>query len=833
MVLVLLAASVGNYYNGTFSGTHLGDGSQLTGITSNGLDFRTWQIATNFHVGTNIFHANQNGCYCDSNLYTGGGHDDTTAIQALLNKGLGKPIEVILDGPCLISGTLFLTNNNVYFHGLNRGCGLFVAAQCGLANILMTGWPFVQVTNSMVACMTINGNGLNQTESKSWEWGLGCDQWVCGLWFTGGDNLVLSDLELRDTVSYSGSGYRGFGIVLWATGRTLIDRVDFYRNDYGGDDFLHFWGGNAGNSGNIGVGVTRLQNSTCNHSFVDAGQGDDVISCNYNESTYECSTNTFPWLTPWVNGMPVASSLEIVNFKDFSTTRNAVINFHIDGTGPGNFSTYCLTNLFVDGLWSQFSRISMNIDNGPEVDGAVLSADLRNVHNTSIAFMHRAVGRLNIAGFVCDAPYVSGMTAVAWPQVANPFVNMPSGPFYPTIRFADRQTNVTISGISGYFNYGYTNPIVAQAAAFNLPATGLPKVSIANSAITGNSPVYADLLLNGTFSGVVPQGTVTFSGVIADSDLVVASNAPAVVVGAYYPGATTNQCVGATTFYITNGQVTAVGTDPDLASYLSRANVTNATAITAFNVFVTGLKWDAIWPTLFGLWPLYGVNHTQTAQNLITNAYNIVWYGDLLVTDSRHTALGVTNAVAGGYGDTLFVPSTAGVTVNDYHLMVWNQTTAGMGTGHPDDGTEAILMGFQRYVLGTYGALLAQSGNVIATYGPFDQNRLAVGYTTNTVTPYYCKGFIYAQADATANHESALFGSGGMAFNVSYTHNSVADISAYLFGSHKYDGSSTSLIGQDYTQLSGASVGHSLSAANMLKYYQRWLALQTALGRVP
>ena len=54
---------------------------------------------------TEIVYASQAGARLNSNLMTGGGSDDTKALQKVLNHGAdGRAAELVVDGPALVSG---------------------------------------------------------------------------------------------------------------------------------------------------------------------------------------------------------------------------------------------------------------------------------------------------------------------------------------------------------------------------------------------------------------------------------------------------------------------------------------------------------------------------------------------------------------------------------------------------------------------------------------------------------------------------------------------------------------------------------------------------------
>ncbi len=79
---------------------------------------------------TNVIYASRCGAALDSNVSTGGGTDDTAALQAALDTAVGKGhLHLVLDGAALISAPLRI-HSNTTIECPDRGCGLF---SCGTA----------------------------------------------------------------------------------------------------------------------------------------------------------------------------------------------------------------------------------------------------------------------------------------------------------------------------------------------------------------------------------------------------------------------------------------------------------------------------------------------------------------------------------------------------------------------------------------------------------------------------------------------------------------------------------------------------------------------------
>lgn len=106
--------------------------------------------------------ASENGAVLDSNLQTGGGTDDTAAIQVILNQATNGPLELIMDGPALV-GPL-----NIYGNTVLRclpGAGFYLKDGSNRA-LLRNANPTTNTpTDSNIVLIGgyYNGNQANQT----------------------------------------------------------------------------------------------------------------------------------------------------------------------------------------------------------------------------------------------------------------------------------------------------------------------------------------------------------------------------------------------------------------------------------------------------------------------------------------------------------------------------------------------------------------------------------------------------------------------------------------------------------------------------------------------
>lgn len=109
-----------------------------------------------------------------------------------------------------------------------------------------------------------------------------------------------------------------------------------------------------------------------------------------------------------------------------------------------------------------------------------------------------------------------------------------------------------------------------------------------------------------------------------------------------------------------------------VASFISRAGITDATQIAA----VTALRAAAIangwWDKCDLIYPFVGGTAQAHAQNLKSSNFTIIWSGTV-----THNANGITGDGATGYGDTGYIPSTGPLwAVNSAHVGIVRRVNA-------------------------------------------------------------------------------------------------------------------------------------------------------------
>lgn len=183
----------------------------------------------------------------DSNVYTGGGTDDTAVLQAALDTAAANGgVHLIMDGAALISGLRLHSNTTI--ECLTKDCGFFQLADSNCALITNYEWNFYErsTRNIILKGGTYNQNCLAQEHHipvaacpSPEEAGriFDGDRWVFGLEFYGIEHLEIRDLIVRNfrTFAVTVGGFRHVTIEnVWLD---LPDRMHAQNQDG-----FHFWG---------------------------------------------------------------------------------------------------------------------------------------------------------------------------------------------------------------------------------------------------------------------------------------------------------------------------------------------------------------------------------------------------------------------------------------------------------------------------------------------------------------------------------------------------------------------------------------------------------------
>ncbi len=152
---------------------------------------------------TDTLHASTHGCVLNTNLMTGGGTDDGTALQTILStdSASANSLYVFIDGPARISTTLSVhSNTTIDFTTVGSGIFLTASSNCPIFWNLHKS-PLIKNDHNIKFIGTyltgnggfLNGNGENQSTQMV------DGTFVVGMDFSGIKNITISGLYLYDT----------------------------------------------------------------------------------------------------------------------------------------------------------------------------------------------------------------------------------------------------------------------------------------------------------------------------------------------------------------------------------------------------------------------------------------------------------------------------------------------------------------------------------------------------------------------------------------------------------------------------------------------------------
>jgi len=184
----------------------------------------------------------------DSNVYTGGGTDDTEVLQSLLDKALewGR-LKLILDGAALVRG--LKVHSNTTIECMNKGCGLYLADNANNALLTNSNHSYEERFTKNVTLIggTYNHNCLHQehdvpVESAETNVVEGAEsevphRWVLAMEFVGIENLTVRDVTVRDQRTFAFTVGNFKHVTIENTFFELINEIPM-----GNQDGFHFWG---------------------------------------------------------------------------------------------------------------------------------------------------------------------------------------------------------------------------------------------------------------------------------------------------------------------------------------------------------------------------------------------------------------------------------------------------------------------------------------------------------------------------------------------------------------------------------------------------------------
>ena len=179
-----------------------------------------------------VIYASRSGARLDSNVLTGGGTDDTDAIQAALDQAprLGH-LRLVMDGAALVRGLTIHPNTTIECP--NPACGFFLADGAN-RSIVRNAHPSAgEIVDRNISILggTYNHNRRKQLHHTP------DGRWVYGLEFLGVEQLTLRDVVVRDQ--------RTFAVVVSNFRRVHMEHISILLEDRvldQNEDGLHFFG---------------------------------------------------------------------------------------------------------------------------------------------------------------------------------------------------------------------------------------------------------------------------------------------------------------------------------------------------------------------------------------------------------------------------------------------------------------------------------------------------------------------------------------------------------------------------------------------------------------
>ena len=273
---------------------------------------------------TRTIYASQAGAKLNSNIATGGGTDDTVALQTVLDQARdGGGIRLIMDGAALV--TTLRLHSNTTIACLHQECGFFQAGHTDFALVINANPSAGEIKDRNITLLggTYNQNCRNQAHHVPPEVHYSkARHLVVALAFFGVENLLVRDVAVRDQRTFA------FLITNW-----LHVTMENIRLELPG--FIH-----SGNQDGIHMqGPGRflvLRN-------ISGRTGDDFIALNGDEETngetswvHPCAT-VGPITDVLIDGLMVDDAAQVVrilsreNLHDRITIRNISGNYRSFG----------------------------------------------------------------------------------------------------------------------------------------------------------------------------------------------------------------------------------------------------------------------------------------------------------------------------------------------------------------------------------------------------------------------------------------------------------------------------------------------------------------------
>ncbi len=188
---------------------------------------------------TKTIYASQTDAKLDSHVLTGGGTDDTLALQKVLDLALEYGgIHLVMDGAALITG--LVVHNNTTIECLNKACGFYLADHANRSLIMNANPSAKEMVNRNITLLggTYNHNCLHQAhhlpEGVHYSQ---ADMLVVAVSFFGVENLLIRDVTLRNQRTFA------FLITNWQ--KVTLENICLELPDFihgGNQDGIHVQG---------------------------------------------------------------------------------------------------------------------------------------------------------------------------------------------------------------------------------------------------------------------------------------------------------------------------------------------------------------------------------------------------------------------------------------------------------------------------------------------------------------------------------------------------------------------------------------------------------------
>lgn len=180
----------------------------------------------------------------DSDVYTGGGTDETELLQSLLDKATEwGQLRFVMDGAALVSG--LKVHSNTTIECMNKRCGFYLkdGSNCAIVTNYNASYDEIKTRNITLIGGTYNHNCLHQehhinyVEENDDGVEVNASTWTIAIEFYGIENLNVRDLTVRDqrTFAFTIGNFRHVNVE-----NTYIELMNEIPE--GNQDGFHFWG---------------------------------------------------------------------------------------------------------------------------------------------------------------------------------------------------------------------------------------------------------------------------------------------------------------------------------------------------------------------------------------------------------------------------------------------------------------------------------------------------------------------------------------------------------------------------------------------------------------